>query len=104
MLFTFLATLLAWIFFRSPTLGDAFGYIFRMFAHPYAALDYSKYLIPFLASGLLLGVEWIQRTKQHALQITALPRPARWAVYAAVCTAFLTTGNFGSNEFIYFQF
>jgi alginate O-acetyltransferase complex protein AlgI len=104
MLFTFLATLLAWIFFRAPTITDAFCYIGRMFSHPYGGLDYSAFVTPLLSSLFLLSMEWIQRTKQHALEIQGLPRTVRWIVYAAVCVTFLLTGNFGSNEFIYFQF
>ena len=104
MLFTFMATLLAWIFFRAPSITDAFSYIGRMFTHPYGGLDYSVYVTPVLASLFLLGAEWIQRTKQHALEISGIPRWARWVIYCVVCVAFLLTGNFASNEFIYFQF
>jgi hypothetical protein len=50
----------------------------------------------------VLVVEWLQRDKQHALQIegAGLPAPVRWACYNVLILAF--GGN--QQEFIYFQF
>ena len=104
MLATFGLTLLAWIFFRAPTITDAFAYIWRMFTHAFDGGQYGDFTAPLIYSFVLLAVEWIQRTRQHALEIPEWPLPVRWAVYQAIVIVFLIFGNFGSNEFIYFQF
>ena len=104
MLVTFGLTLLAWVFFRAPSITDAFLYIGRMFAHPVGGRGYGDFSAPITYSLILLGIEWVQREKQHALEIPELPVAVRWAVYNVVIIAFLLFGNFGSNEFIYFQF
>lgn len=104
MLGTFLLVLLAWIFFKSNSIGDAFDYMGTMFSHPYMHLEYSLYLPMILTSIVLLGLEWIQREKKFILQIENLPCAVRWSVYYASAIVLLVFGAFGSNEFIYFQF
>lgn len=104
MLGTFLLVLLAWIFFKSNSIGDATGYLARMFSHPFMKLDYSSYLPMILASIALLGLEWIQREKKFVLQISNLPGAIRWSIYYLSAIVLLVFGAFGSNEFIYFQF
>ena len=104
MLGTFLLVLLAWIFFKSNSIGDAFGFIYRMFSYPFMRLGYSTYLPMILASVGLLYLEWVQRKKKFMLQIKNFPVPVRWAVYYVSAIILLVFGAFGSNEFIYFQF
>ena len=53
---------------------------------------------------MLLLAEWIQREKQHALDISWLPVAARWGVYVTVCLAIALLGAFDATTFIYFQF
>jgi D-alanyl-lipoteichoic acid acyltransferase DltB (MBOAT superfamily) len=104
---TFYFTLLAWVFFRADSAAQAVHYLFRMLTLRTGdgySIDVSQ-VWPFLAliGGLVLA-EWHQRDKQHALQVGALPGPARWAIYVVVFVAILVAGNFGEIEFIYFQF
>ena len=101
---TFMLILPAWIFFKSNSIGDAVGYLVRMFSHPFMKLNYSSYLPMILASVALLGLEWIQREKKFMLQIENLPGAIRWLVYYLSAIILLVFGAFGSNEFIYFQF
>lgn len=110
---TFSFTVFAWIFFRSESVPDAFIYITRIFSfsifekpsiYPAQAQLSSWVLIGFTI--LLFLVEWIQRDKQHALQIefTNMPLFARWSIYSFLIFAvgmFLPTGE---TPFIYFQF
>jgi hypothetical protein len=54
---------------------------------------------------ILLAVEWIQRDKQHALQVENVVkyRIVRWGIYFLI--ALYTITNAGEQaEFIYFQF
>jgi alginate O-acetyltransferase complex protein AlgI len=106
MLGTFLLVLLGWVFFRSDSLGQAFGYLTRMVTHPLmlGQVWYSYYLTPLLVSLALLIVEWVQRRKPYALKIEKLPVWVRWAVYYALVIGVLCFGTFGGSEFIYFQF
>ena len=50
------------------------------------------------------AVEWLQRGRRHPLDVAALPRAARWAIYLVLSSCLLLIGNFGAVEFIYFQF
>ena len=102
---TFVLTLIAWVFFRSASVGSAVHYFSRVFQGPFftpgAHVAYTSAIVFGVA---LLVVEWFQRERQHALEIQAWPMPVRWAVYQVVVLVILTQGNFGSTEFIYFQF
>jgi len=106
MLGTFLLVGLGWVFFRSDSLGQAFGYLARMVTHPLmlGQVGYGFYLAPILACIGLLIIEWIQRRKRHALQIERLPTWARWSIYYFLVIGTLLFGTFGGSEFIYFQF
>ncbi len=104
MLGTFLLTLLAWVFFRAPSLGDAVGYLTRMASVPWAGTVNESHLLAVAYCLFLMAVEWVQRERQHALEIHRLPVAARWVIYQVLVLAFLVFGYFGSREFIYFQF
>ena len=75
-------------------------------------LNSSPFAIPMIISGLkrtilsiviLLFVEWINRTKQHALQIDSWHPIARYMCYYALILYILAFGADGQS-FIYFQF
>jgi alginate O-acetyltransferase complex protein AlgI len=104
MLGTFLITLLAWVFFRAASIGDAGNYIFQAFSTPWLALDHVQYfdILPYAIFPLV--VEWFRRTRQHGLEISDIPQPMRWVIYLLVITGVVVFGKFGSQEFIYFQF
>ena len=107
MTLTFFLVVMSRVFSRSETLSQAGGYFVSMVTNPF--FDSSALVC---AKGLVLGftmlaVEWIQRDKQHALQLLEggvfCYRIARWAVYylvIAVIIAFAAT----QQTFIYFQF
>ncbi len=103
MSFTFILTCFAWIFFRANTITDAFGYIKNMFVlkEMSFSLMYFKYL-PILL--LFVAIEWIQRDKQHALEIDSKPVYFRWISYFAIMLVIFFLGVSNSSDFIYFQF
>ncbi len=104
-LLTFLLTLVAWVFFRSASVGAALAYLAGIFKDPFFTPGaYGSYTSAMVIGLGLLVAEWFQRERQHALEIQAWPMPVRWAVYQVVVLVILTQGNFGSTEFIYFQF
>ena len=103
MLITFCITIIAWVFFRAETISDAFKYIKNMsntslFSFPTVDIK------PFIYIFILLFVEWIQRNKQHGLEINELKSPPlRWSIYVFVFCLILFFGA-QSQSFIYFQF
>ena len=105
MLLTFVMAVVGWIIFRAMNLIDIELYM-------NGVLNSSPFAIPMIISGLkrtilsiviLLFVEWINRTKQHALQIDSWHPIARYMCYYALILYILAFGADGQS-FIYFQF
>ncbi len=102
---TFSMVLLSWIFFKSETLADAFGYIGRIVTHPYLPeMSMMTYFPMVLVSIIMLLLEWVQRKKEFVLQIGILSLPVRWLVYLTTAVILLSYGAFGDELFIYFKF
>lgn len=106
---TFSLTVLAWIFFRSETVTDAFAYIGRIFSSGLLAIPavISSETVPLMVCLVLFViVEWLQRDKKHALQIDGIFswRLLRWNIYIVLAFLIYYVGNFGHHAFIYFQF
>ncbi len=102
---TFLLTLVAWIFFRSASILDAFAYIGNMLSTSLWAVPevFPRKIILFI--GFFVLIEWMQRDKQHALQLdnVQVPRFVRWGWYNALIFVIFWFGG-SQQEFIYFQF
>ncbi len=104
MLATFGCVVVGFIIFRSESIGQAWNYIARICSP--SLFDVSGLTMgrqALLFGGVLLLVEWLQRNKQHALQLTIGSRPARYAIYYAVLLSIVWFAT-GSTKFIYFQF
>lgn len=99
---TFSLTLFAWIFFRAESISQAFGYLNGMFNMSLFTLPTSR-LSPMLLVVILLLIEWVQRKKQHCLEIEKFPLIFRWSVYWAFSFAILAYLGV-EKSFIYFQF
>jgi len=105
MSFTFLLTMIAWVFFRATTVATALEYLTKMFSLSLFALPE---LIPWrtlIAVFFFLGVEWLQRDNLHALEFTKMKfSPVlRWSAYTMIVFIILVFGG-KEQEFIYFQF
>jgi alginate O-acetyltransferase complex protein AlgI len=104
-LFTFMQTVLAWIFFRAHDIGHAIDYYRLMFSR-------SLFSIPEIAPlGLtvliifLIMVEWLGRKNKYALENLGKGwmQPVRWTFYLTIgILIFLYHGK--QETFIYFQF
>lgn len=101
---TFLLTLLAWVFFRAESLAHAFGLLGTIFGTRWTVPDTGEYGRALVLALVGLACEWLQRDKQHALDVAALPLAVRWALYLVLAASIVVFGSFGSSEFIYFQF
>lgn len=112
MLLTFALVVVGWILFRSDSMAQAMTYMHGMAApcsvgEVLAALRMAK--MPMAFGVVMIIAEWLQRTKQHALQIDGnwcVPlrmRSVRWALYVLIGAA--TVWFQGAQQsFIYFQF
>ena len=102
---TFLLVMLAWIFFRAENITKAFDYLFRMINPSIFSLPHK---IPIYVLGLiifLIIIEWLQRDKQHALQIDdyKFSKFLRWGCYYFIIFLIMIFGA-TKQTFIYFQF
>jgi alginate O-acetyltransferase complex protein AlgI len=104
MLLTFHLVVAAWVFFRSQDLSQA-AQIFATIAQGVDWMvlwDEGQKLKLLIA--ILLIVEWLQRHKRHALELSSLPTPVRWLAYNTLLFGILWFGTFKDAPFIYFQF
>lgn len=99
---TFLLISFAWIFFRATSFSHALGFIAHIGTSSWLApLRHTKGLWYVL---LIFIIDWVQRDKQHPLEIATLPRYTRWGIYYIISLLILFVGKTGHVPFIYFQF
>ncbi|MFT7421581.1 MAG: alginate O-acetyltransferase complex protein AlgI [Arcticibacterium sp.] len=106
-LLTFALTVVAWVFFRSPTVTVAMDYLLGMF-------NLSLFNLPdILPKKLMLYVfvmlltEWFHRDREFGLDFRSgfLVQWARWSIYLFIVFLILFETRFHDQaEFIYFQF
>lgn len=102
---TFILVVIGWIIFRASDIHQTIGYIKGLFdksilSTPYDPLTLLKLLI-FCA--ILVIIEWLQRSKEHGLDISFKSPVVRFAIYFIML--FLVIAGSGSPvTFIYFQF
>lgn len=100
---TFALVLLAWTFFRAPTVTDALQYIAGIFDPSLFSMP-SAYRLPLVYVIGILGFEWLQRSKVFALDIESWPVVLRWSFYMLLVYLILFLGTGAPQSFIYFQF
>jgi len=103
LLVTFLAVVVAWVFFRAETIQLGLGYVTRM-------LDPRGWGVPEVLPArvilyvlAMLGIEWLNRDKEHGLSVVTLPPIIRWAWYLSLVFAVLLLSA-DAQTFLYFQF
>ena len=103
---TFLLTVLAWVFFRSESIGVAINFISNIFSSNLLKVpDFSgKFLAAqtMLMILLIALIEWL-----YLRQNIIIKFKKNWITsmfYYFLVFALLYFGNYGTNEFIYFQF
>lgn len=110
---TFFLTVIAWIFFRSDTITQAFSIIKEIFSKSLFQIpdflqknDPIYLIIHCIMIGILIVVEWLHRDKQHGLQFNVKTMQStfkRWIIYTVIVVFILLFGG-KQNNFIYFQF
>jgi D-alanyl-lipoteichoic acid acyltransferase DltB (MBOAT superfamily) len=112
--YTFLATVLAWIFFRSDSIGHAVSYIGNIFKRSlFSAPDSRAFNSANEHPGrmiiiilVFLIVEWTGREQQYGIANLGLkwPKPVRLALYYCIIIIVLFYFAGKGQQFIYFQF
>lgn len=99
---TFALAVFGWIIFRANSISDFYGYISSIVNNWNMTLGLSGIkALSFIV--ILIVVEWINRTKEHAFAFRLNSIVARWSVYILV--AFMCLTQAGKQvQFIYFQF
>lgn len=110
LIITFSLEVFCWIFFRVPTITDAFLFINKMIMTIHIGVGYPFKLLEGDLSLLILILmmfvfEWVQREQLFALRLnqSKLTKPIRWGIYILI--ALCIVWFYGEEaEFIYFQF
>jgi len=105
--FTFAVVTVAWVIFRSPTIGDAFGLIGQYFnssGHLIADSSGSQLLYCFMAFLPLLVYELLTEYKPNLYSSLMAHTVVRWAVYLTVFCMIILVGVHDGSSFIYVSF
>ena len=107
---TFILVTIGWILFRAESLPQAMDFFAAMFKNKL----FDQSMLPIGAKGLVFGIlllfiEWLQRSKQHALQFPdSKPFCYRWfrvfVYYSIFIAIVIVSDKLSGQEFIYFQF
>lgn len=105
MLLTFFLVVIGWIIFRAESIGQAWDIFSQVFSSSLLSLPDAKGITGFsIAICVMLVIEWIQRGRQHALDMDRIPWwPVRTITYFFIFFLIVTLGGHSEN-FIYFQF
>ena len=105
MLLTFLLVVIGWVIFRAESIGQAYSYLFRISSHSlFDRPDASGITGLSLAIAIMLLMEWCQRKRSHAFDLSYLHQPiVRCALDITVILLIIVLGG-PSENFIYFQF
>jgi len=103
-IFTFMLTCFAWIFFRAESVTQAISYIKKIFNSTLFSIPHPLPIKIFSLVAVMLVIEWMNRSRFHGLEIERLNPWMRRGLYVLIIFIVLRYANFGNNEFIYFQF
>ena len=104
---TFILVNFAWIFFRMPTIGDAWGAISRIFTHfgtPKLS-DMGNAILLIIVIGLVILIFKDLRDEFFSNKLLFLKaRPVRYAIYVVLFCMVLMFGALDGGSFIYVSF
>jgi len=106
---TFILLMFTFVIFRADNLSQAFDYYRRLFSpsifYSFTIIEKVNTIATLAAIVLMLLAEWLQRDKQHALQIDAIKKfPVRAFIYFSLIFIILTFSPAKITDFIYFKF
>jgi alginate O-acetyltransferase complex protein AlgI len=106
---TFLLVMFTFIIFRSDSLSQAFDYYGRLFSLSLFSspviTEKINTIVTLVAIVLMFLAEWLQRDKQHVLQIDFIKEfPVRALIYFGLIFFILAFSATKNADFIYFKF
>lgn len=114
---TFALMTLTWVFFRAPSISDAFAILGRLFGGAYLSaltdgtlftlgLGVKNLLFAFAALALLIAADLLCEKKNCDIAhlLTNVKWPIRWVLYYIVVTMVLFSCNLSTQEFLYMKF
>ena len=98
--------LFSWVFFRAENLHDVIILVKNSFKINFnIPFDHKTLFIAFLLISFLFVVNLIEEKQQRIINfISSKPKIVRWSIYYIMLLILIGIGNWGLNEFIYFQF
>ena len=99
---TFTLATLAWVFFRAESITEAAIYLKSIVINSNTGSN-RIVLTALLWAGVMLAVDWLQRSGTPSWWLSKRATPARWLAYGVVVWLCLKNLHNGSS-FIYFQF
>ena len=107
LLLTFILVVFGWVIFRAESVRQIVEILNAMFTNDFFDREMiygKKYLINAI---IMLFIEWLQRNKQHALQLPDnrlfRHQTVRWSVYIMMYL-YIVSATGSSQTFLYFQF
>jgi len=101
---TLLVIMIAWVFFRSENIDQANIYLSKLFSNSLFSKPEVFSLKPLLLIVIIILLEWIQKNKEHVMQIENIKSTTiRWGIYLGLIMIILLYGGI-QQEFIYFKF
>jgi hypothetical protein len=114
---TFSLVCFAWIFFRAHTMSDAFYILSHILSGwgeaftleslkniPFWEIWRFELVVSLISILILLCTHLIERRAPIIDWFSEKPIWVRWPAYYSLLLAILIFGNFGTKQFIYFQF
>lgn len=102
---TFFLAVIGWIIFRAENMTQAVDYLTAMFTNPIAGFVGGKEMLLWCAAMMI--IEWLQRDKQHALQMPSwgmLRYPVIRLLIYTIIVIIMVVRVGEVQTFIYFQF
>ncbi len=105
---TFALVTVAWIFFRQPTVGDAFGVIERILTDCGTVYSVDKKTTLYIVFSVITvtAADALREFKPALFKrcMTETPTAIRWVAYYCIVLIILLCGVFDSSQFIYVSF
>jgi len=103
---TFVLICVAWVFFRAPTIGDAFAAFGQLVRNhgPLFTADAKELIYGAAGIAVVLAVDYRTRGRPFERALSDMSTPYRWSLYLLLILGILAAGVFNASQFIYFQF
>ena len=106
MIINFILITIGWIIFNSDSLKDAFIYIKNLFSVSILdtpnGIGLSEYPYILFLIFMVLIIEWVQKSKEYALQFCSKTWVKVVIIYIIIIHTILCSAN--QSDFIYYQF